>query len=135
MILLPPAYLDRPVELFEEDDAGQGVRKRDVPEGQALVGLSEHLGGEAERAAEDERDVAATGGAKRGEPPREFLRGVLLPSLAVQGYHVGCGWESPEQALAFGGAHLFVGAAVHVYFRDLDDLDGEVAPETAKVVV
>jgi hypothetical protein len=65
----------------------------------------------------------------------DLLRGERFALLAVEGHHVCAGGEALEQALAFGGEHLLLGAAVHVFFRDLDHLDGEVAPEAVQVVL
>jgi hypothetical protein len=48
---------------------------------------------------------------------------------------VGFRRDSLEETLRFSREHLFWRATVHVFFRDLDDLDGEVAAEPGEVVV
>lgn len=135
MILLPALYLDGPVELFEENDASEGVRECDLSEGQAFVRLSENSRRETEGTPDHESHVAASRDAKRRELSRKLLRGEWLSSLSIQGDYVcSCG-EPLEEALAFDSEHVLGGAAVHVLFRDFDDLNGEIAPEAAEVVL
>jgi hypothetical protein len=57
MILFVAVYLECAVELFEEDDPGQGVREGDAAEGPEFVGSLQYIRGEAERTTDHEGDV------------------------------------------------------------------------------
>ncbi len=135
MVLLPASDLDRPVELFEEDHPRERVRQGYGSEGEEIVGPSEHFRGEPERSAEHEGNVAAARGTKGAEFSREIFRGERFSSYPIQGYSVGSVRETLEEALALRREHLFGRATVHVFFRDLDDLDREVTSEPGKVIV
>ena len=54
MILFVAVYLCCAVELFEEDDPGEGVWERDAAEGPEFVGSLRYIRGEAKRAADHE---------------------------------------------------------------------------------
>ena len=64
VVFLVAVYLCCPVELFEEDDPGEGVRECDAAEGPEGVGSLEYIGGEAERATYDEGDATVALGAE-----------------------------------------------------------------------
>src|SRR5829696_39198 len=57
VIFLVAVYLCGAVELFEEDDSGEGVRECDAAEGPEVVGSLQNIRGEAERAADYKGDV------------------------------------------------------------------------------
>ena len=58
VVFLVAVYFCCAVELFEEDDPGEGMRECDAAEGPEGVGALEYIRGEAERAADHEGDVA-----------------------------------------------------------------------------
>jgi hypothetical protein len=57
VIFLVAVYLCGAVELFEEDDSGEGVRECDAAEGPEVVGSLQYIRGEAKRAADYKGDV------------------------------------------------------------------------------
>ena len=54
VVFLVAVYFGGAVELFEEDDPGEGVREGDAAEGPAVVGSLQYIRGEAEWAADHE---------------------------------------------------------------------------------
>ena len=73
MIFLVAVYLCGAVELFEENDSGEGVRECDAAEGPEVVGFLQNIGGEAERAADHKGDVTPARGAEVFQFQGEFL--------------------------------------------------------------
>ena len=88
VVFLVAVYLCCPVELFEEDDPGEGVRECDAAEGPEGVGSLEYIGGEAERATAHEGYVTAARGAEVLELQGDSFRWLLLSVLPVEGDHV-----------------------------------------------
>ena len=64
VILLVAVYFCCAVELFEEDDPGEGVRECDAAEGPEGVGPLKYIGREAERTADHEGGVTPARGAE-----------------------------------------------------------------------
>ena len=64
VVFLVAVYLCCPVELFEEDDPGEGMWECDAAEGPEGVGSLQYIGGEAERATDHEGDVTAARSAE-----------------------------------------------------------------------
>ena len=91
MILLPALDLDGAVDLFQEHDPGESVREGDRAEGPEFARTSNYFGGEAQRAADHEGNVAMAGDTEIFEFLREFFRRKLLSLLPVQGDGVGVG--------------------------------------------
>jgi hypothetical protein len=73
VIFLVTVYFCCAVELFEEDDPGEGVRECDAAEGPEVVGSLQYIRGEAERAADHKRDVTPARGAEVLQFQGEFL--------------------------------------------------------------
>ena len=135
MVLLPAPDLERPVELLQEDYPRQGVGQGYGSEGETFVGPTDHLRREPQRTAEHESDVAAARDTQGVEFLRQARRGECFSTLPIKGHHVGPRWNTLEEALPFRRQHLVGGAAVHVLFPDLDDLDGKVVPEPGEVII
>ncbi len=135
MVLLPAFYLGRPVELLEENHPRQRVRQGNGSEREAFVCPPEHPRGEPERSAQYESHAAAARETQRRELARKFLGREAPSPLAAQGKYVGTRGETFEEALLLRREHILGATAVHVLFRDLDNLYGKVAAKTVQVVL
>jgi hypothetical protein len=135
VVFLVAVYFGGAVELFEEDDPGEGMRECDAAEGPEGVGTLQYIGGEAERATDHESYVTAARGAEVLQLQRDSFRWLLLSFLPVEGDHVRFLGEAFQDTLSFCGEHFFGGAAVHVFLDDLDDVYGEVAAQSFFVVL
>jgi hypothetical protein len=73
VIFLIAVYFCCAVELFEEDDPGEGVRECDAAEGPEVVRSPQYIRGEAERATDHKGDVTPATGAEVFQFQGEFL--------------------------------------------------------------
>ena len=73
MIFLVTVYFCCAVELFEEDDPSEGVRKCDAAEGPEIVGTLQYIRGEAERAADHKGELTSARGTEVFQFQGEFL--------------------------------------------------------------
>ena len=73
VIFLITVYFCCAVELFEEDDPGEGMRECDTAEGPEVVGSLQYIRGEAERAADHKGDLIPARGAEVFQFQGEFL--------------------------------------------------------------
>ena len=78
MVSMPMDNPERSVDLFDEHEAHELVRVGQFAEGDVLVGAGQDGLAEAERAADDEDDVAFAGGAEFVDFVGEFHRIVLF---------------------------------------------------------
>ena len=83
MVSMPMDNPERSVDLFDEHEAHELVRVGHFAEGDVLVGTGQDGLAEAERAADDEDDVAFAGGAEFVDFVGEFHRIVLFALIAI----------------------------------------------------
>lgn len=136
MISMPVDNPERSVDLFDEHEAHELVRVGQLAEGDMLVGAGQDGLAEAERAADDEDDVAFSGGAEFVDFVGEF-NGVVLLSLDRHREDVALFRDFGEDLFAFfvlDHFHLFIAQVFGRFFvRDLDDLQLAVAAEPLRV--
>src|SRR3712207_7266299 len=88
-----------------------------------LIRPARQPGHKAQRAADDDRQVALARDAEGGEPAREILGGDAFSPPSVHGDEVGAGRDAFGDAVLFGGDDLLRGAAVYLLLDHPDALD------------
>lgn len=136
MVSMPMDNPERSVDLFDEHEAHELVGVGQLAEGDVLVGAGQDGLAEAERAADDEDDVAFAGGAEFVDFVGEFDRVILL-ALDCHGEYVALFRDFGEDLFAFlvlDHFHLFVAQVFgRLFVPDLDDLQLAVAAEPLRV--
>ena len=136
MIRMPMDDPESAVDLFDEHKAHELVRVCQFTERDVLVGAGQDGLAEAERAADDEDDVAFAGGAEFVDFVGEF-DGVILFSLNRHREDVALFRDFCEDLFAFfvlDDFHLFIAQVFGRFFvPDLDDLQLTVAAQPLRV--
>lgn len=132
MISMPMDNPERSVDLFDEHEAHELVRVGQFAEGDMLVGAGQDGLAEAERAADDEDDVAFSSGAEFVDFVGEFHR-IVLFALDRHREDVALFRDFGEDLFAFfvlDQFHLFIAQVFGRFFvPDFDDLQLAVAAE------
>ena len=136
MISMPMDNPERSVDLFDEHEAHELVRVGQFAKGDVLVGAGQDGLAEAERAADDEDDVAFAGGAEFVDFVGEFHR-IVLFSLDRHREDVALFRDFCEDLFTFfvlDDIHLFIAQGFGRFFvGDFDDLQLTVAAEPLRV--
>ena len=136
MISMPMDNPERSVDLFDEHEAHELVRVGQFAEGDVLVGAGKDRLAEAERAADDEDDVAFAGGTEFVDFVGEFHR-IVLFSLDRHREDVALFRDFCEDLFTFfvlDDIHLFIAQGFGRFFvPDLDDLQFAVAAQPLRV--
>lgn len=137
MICMPMNNPKSAVDLLDKHKPHQLVRVGQLAEGDVLVGAGEDGLAEAERAADDEDDVAFAGGAEFVDLIGEFDR-VVLFALDRHREDVALFRDFGEDffaLLVLDHFHLFVAQVFRrLFVGDLDDLQLAVAAEPLRVL-
>ena len=132
MVSMPMDNPERSVDLFDEHEAHELVRVGQFAEGDVLVGAGQDGLAEAERAADDEDDVAFAGGAEFVDFVGEFHR-IVLFALDRHREDVALFRDFGEDFFALfvlDHFHLFIAQVFGRFFvPDFDDLQLAVAAE------
>ena len=132
MISMPMDNPERSVDLFDEHEAHELVRVGQFAEGDVLVGAGQDGLAEAERAADDEDDVAFSSGAEFVDFVGEFHR-IVLFALDRHREDVALFRDFGEDFFALfvlDHFHLFIAQVFGRFFvPDFDDLQLAVAAE------
>ena len=136
MVSMPMDNPERSVDLFDEHEAHELVRVGQFAERDVLVGAGQDGLTEAERAADDEDDVAFAGGAEFVDFVGEFHR-IVLFSLDRHREDVALFRDFCEDLFTFfvlDDIHLFIAQVFRRFFvPDLDDLQFAVAAQPLRV--
>ena len=136
MVSMPMDNPERSVDLFDEHEAHELVRVGQFAEGDMLVGAGKDSLAEAERAADDEDDVAFSSGAEFVDFVGEFHR-IVLFALDRHREDVALFRDFGEDFFALfvlDHFHLFIAQVFGRFFvGNLDDLQLAIAAESLRV--
>ena len=132
MIGLMALNFDSPINLLQQDHADHLVGQRNAPEGYAAVGAAAHAVGQAEGAADDEGQLAASVEGYFGEFRRHVFRRNQRP-LHVQHEYVRSLADVAQHFFPFLLQYLpllgFRGIIGHLFFRQRRNFHLPVRPQ------
>lgn len=136
VVSFPPTYLERPVELLDEEQPNHLVGEGHGGEGEGFFGGGGDGGGEAEGAADDEGEVAGPGQGQSVQAGGQGLGGEA-GAADVEDDEVAGGADGLQQSLALAGedAGLVGGRGIvrHFLLGHLDDVEAAEGGEALEV--